>query len=295
MGRHHPGEGQVDGRVLVIEDHDGNRSLLKQRFGAEGLEVAEATDGETGLHAAVRAIPQAIMLSTSLPGLSGLDVVRRLRKLNRTKHIYIMLLGDEDNRNERLEGLEAGASDFAVHPIDPDLIMLRVRNAIRRANLENSTDPVTGMPTGRSVQEQMMQLLRSPDGDWALLRLRILNLTPFREVHGFMAGDDLLRGAARIMAEALGRDDVEDDYLGYGGHDDFLVITSRDRANGLISEVVGHFEEEVGSHYGFLDRQQGFIEFEGKQYPLASLRTRIVVPGDGPFYDIRSLSEALAG
>ena len=285
----------MEGRALIIEDHEGNRALLKQRLEAEGLEVAEASDGESGLQKAVRSIPQAILLSTSLPKLSGLDVVRRLRRLNRTKHTYVMLIGDEDDRDERLAGLEAGASDFTVNPVDPDLLMLRVRNAIRRANLENSTDPVTGMPTGRSVQDQLMQLLRRADGDWALLRIRILNLTPFREVHGFMAGDDLLRGASRLMAEALGRDDVEDDYLGYGGHDDFLVITSQGRVEGLVSEVIAHFEEEVGSHYSFFERQQGFIEFEGRQYPLASLRTSKVVPHDGPFYDIRSLSEALTG
>lgn len=285
----------MDGRVLIIEDHQGNRNLIRERLEAEGLQVAEAATAEAGLQRAVRSIPQAILLGTSLPDIGGLDVVRRLRRMNRTKHIFVMLIGDEDNRNERLDGLEAGANDFVVNPVDADLAMLRIRNAIRRANLENRTDPVTGMPAGRGVQDQLMQLVRDPDGSWALIRLRIRNLVPFREVHGFMAGDDLLRGVARILAEVLGRDDVDGDYLGSGGHDDFIVVTSQERAEPLMAEVKAQFEAEIGSYYGFFERRQGFIEFEGQEYPLASLRTRQVVPGDGPFYDIRSLSEVLAG
>jgi len=285
----------LEGRVLIIEDHQGNRVSIRERLEVEGLQVAEAATAEAGLQEAVRSIPQAILLSTSLPDMGGLDVVRRLRRINRTKHIFVMLIGDEDSRSERLEGLEAGANDFTVTPVDADLVTLRVRNAIRRANLENQTDPVTGMPAGRGVQDQLHQLIRDPDGSWALIRLRVRSLAPFREVHGFIAGDDLLRGVARILSEALWRDDVEDDYLGCGGHDDFVVITSQERSEALMAEINVQFDAEIGSYYGFFERQQGFIEFEGRKYPLASLRSRQVVPGDGPFYDIRSLSEALAG
>jgi GGDEF domain-containing protein len=206
-----------------------------------------------------------------------------------------MMIGDEDNRDERLQGLEAGANDFITSPLDPDLVMLRVRNAINRANLDNHTDPVTGMPAGRRLQDELMRLVRDPEGSWVLLRFHIQNLEPFREVHGFMAGDDLLRATARILAGALGGDDIADDFLGYGGHDDFIVVTQKSRAEALIEEVQTKFKQEIASFYGFMEREQGYIEFEGEQYPLASLRTRQVTPNEGPFYDIRSLSEALAG
>jgi PleD family two-component response regulator len=291
----------VEGRVLVIDDNKRNRKLICERLQAEGMTVTEAQTGEEGLRIAVRSIPQAILVTTSLPDVPGVDFARRLRQISRTHHIFLMLIGDEDDRRERLAGLEAGANDFVTKPVDPDLVMLRIRNAIHRANLENSTDPTTGMPAGRRLQEELMRLLKTSEagGDappvWALLRFRIRNLDPFREVYGFVAGDDLLRGTARILAEALARDDVKDDFLGYGGRDDFIIITEQRRAEGLISEVSVQFDAEVGNYYDFLERARGSVEFEGQTYPLASLRVKKVLASDGPFYDIRSLSEALAG
>jgi PleD family two-component response regulator len=281
--------------VLVIEDQQGNRELILEALTREGLEVEQAVTGETGIQKAARFIPQAILLSTSLPDMSGVEVAERLREINRTKHVFLMMIGDEDNRTERLRGLEAGANDFTTSPVDPDLVMLRVRNAINRANLDNNTDPVTGMPAGRRLQDELMRLVRDPEGPWVLIRFRIQNLEPFREVHGFMAGDDLLRATARILAGALGSDDIADDFLGYGGHDDFIVITDQSRGDDLIEEVKTQFAREIETFYGFMEREQGYIEFEGEQYPLASLRVRKVTPEEGPFYDIRSLSEALTG
>lgn len=290
----------MEGRVLVIEDHSGNREVIRDRLQAEGMTVDEAVTGEEGLHIALRSIPQAILVSTSLPDMSGVEVTLRLRQASRTRHVFLMLIGDQDDRHERLAGLEAGASDFVTKPLDPDLVMLRVRNAIHRANLENSTDPTTGMPAGRRVQEELMRLLPGARGSgaepsWALLRIRIRNLAPFREVYGFVAGDDLLRGTARMLAGALASDEVNDDFLGYGGRDDFIVVTAQDRADALLAEVLAQFETEVGNYYGFLERERGAVEFEGQSYPLASLWMKKVLPDDGPFYDIRSLSEALAG
>jgi len=286
----------VKGRVLIIEDRASSRVLLRERFEQEGIEVIEADSGETGLRKALRVIPQVILLSTSLPAVSGLEIARRLRGINRTKHVFLMMIGDEDNREERLAALEAGANDFLTSPLDPDLVALRVRNAIQRANLENTTDPVTGMPAGRRVQTELMRLVRDePEGSWALMRFHVRNLDPFREVHGFMAGDDILRATARILAEALGRESVEEDFIGFGGHDDFIVITEADRPDELRENVEAAFEDAIGSFYDFLERERGTIEFEGEQYPLAELTVQTVVPDDGPFYDIRSLTEVLAG
>lgn len=286
----------VKGRVLIIEDRVANRTLLREQFEQDDIEVVETKTGEAGLEKALRVIPQVIVLSTSLPDISGLEVAKRLRDINRTKHVFLMMVGDEENRKERLNALEAGANDFITSPIDPDLVALRVRNAIQRANSENTTDPVTGMPAGRRVQTELMRLVREePEGDWALMRFHVRNLDPFREVYGFMAGDDILRTTARMLAEALGRESIEEDFIGFGGHDDFIVITNADRADELQERVQTAFEEAIGSFYSFIERERGTIEFEGEQYPMARLTVHTVVSKDGPFYDIRSLTEVLAG
>lgn len=285
----------MEGRVLLIEDHDGNRALLTQQFVKEGFEVAEAVTAADGIKAAIRLMPQVVVLSLSLPDMPGVNVARRLREINRTKHVFLMLIGDKNDRQQRLAGLDLGANDFIDSPFDPELVALRVRNAIHRKNLDNLTDPATGLPAGRMVHDELLNLLRSPAGDWALVRFRILKLDPLREAYGLGAGEKLVGGVARILAETMGHDEVHNDFLGYGGHDDFIVITHKDRAPDLEAEVRARFERDIGAYYSDADRERGYLSWDGQQYALATLRVRSVTPADGPFYDIRSLSEAIAG
>ncbi len=289
----------MEGRVLIIEDHDGNRKLLEKQFSDTEIELSFARTGDEGVKLALRLMPQVILLSTSLPDVSGMQVAKRLRDIKRTQHVFMMMIGDEDNRDERLVALDVGANDFITCPFDPEEVALRVGTALRRAQTANQTDPTTGLPAGVLVQDQLRILLREPEGDWALVRFRVSNLEPFREVYGFMAGADLIRGIARVLADAMGQEDaasdVEKDFLGYGGRDDFIVVTKKMQAVKLENVAQEQFDQEVGSYYGFFERERGYIEFEGKEYPLAALRVRCITPADGPFYDIRSLTAALAG
>ena len=132
------------------------------------------------------------------------------------------------------------------------------------------------------------------------MRFRILKLAPFREAYGFMAGEKLLHDAARLLAETLTHNEIEtassfNDFIGYGGRDDFIVITHQERSAALEAEVQAAFAQSLAEHYGETAHAQGYIEVDGRQHPLATLRVRCVTPADGPFYDIRSLSEAIAG
>ncbi len=285
----------MEGRVLLIEDHDGNRALLTHQFAKEGFEVAEAVTAAEGIKAATRLMPQVVVLSFSLPDMPGVDVARRLREINRTKHVFLMLIGDKNDREQRLAGLGMGANDFIDSPFDPELVALRVRNAIHRKNLENLTDPATGLPAGRQVHDELLNLLQAPTGDWALMRFRILKLDPLREAYGLDAGEKFIGAVARLLAEVMAHDDIHNDFLGYGGHDDFIVITHKDRAAALEAEVRAAFERESAAHYTAADRKRGYVTRDGQQYGFAALRVRSVTPADGPFYDIRSLSEAIAG
>ncbi len=285
----------MEGRVLLIEDDPASAAILREHLAEAQIKVEEATTGQEGIEKALRLIPEGIVISTSLPDMAGIEVVKQLRSMTRTRHIFMMMLADENMHHELLNGLEIGVDDFVPSPFDPDEVTLRVRNALRRATSSNRTDPVTGLPAGPLLQEQLRYLVQNdPEGTWCLIRFRVAHLDPFREVYGFMAAEDMLRGVARIFSEVMGHNLSEKDFLAYGGRDDFIIITQRERFDALRDEVMRLFSEEVGSHYNFIDREQGYILYEGQKVPLAELRVRMVTPEvDGPFYDIRSLTEAL--
>lgn len=283
----------MSGCVLVIEDNVGNTRVLQKYLGEAGMQVEVAPNGEEGLSLALQHLPQAIIVSTTLPDMPGSEVVQQLRARARTQHIFVVLLADTDVHRERLNALDIGADDFIASPFDPDEVVLRMRNGLRRVNSTNQNDPITGLPAGKLIQEQLRRLLEEPEGEWALLRLHIRGLEAFRESYGFQAASDFLRAVARILSVALSKYDVPEDFLGYGGNDDFIIFTDHKHIDNLKAEIQAQFEKEVATHYGFMDRQRGFVLIDEQRRPLASLHIHCITPQDGPFYDIRSLSEAL--
>ena len=287
-------ESVVEGTVLLIEDDLAKREALARRLQAEGIEVIEAGDGATGLAKAARFLPQAVIISTTLPDTSGSEVARKLREVTRTQHIFLMLIADVDSHGERLSGLELGADDFVAAPVDPDEVMLRVRNALRRAGTSNAVDPTTGLPAIRLIQEQLRRLLREASDNWALLRVHVTGLDPYRERYGHQRAAAFLREIGRMLAQALDKDTVEDDSLGFSGNDDFIIITEPQRVESLRAEMARAMEVLRRDYYADEERLAQHITVDDRSYPLVGLKVHVITPEDGPFYDVRSLSAALA-
>ena len=115
--------------VLVVDDEEQNRTLLKDPLEARGFEVAEARNGAEALQAIAERLPDVILLDLMMPGMDGFEVCRRLKKNSRTAHIPVLLITALSERKERLMGIEAGANDFLHKPVDMQDLLLRVANA----------------------------------------------------------------------------------------------------------------------------------------------------------------------
>src|SRR5690606_10864221 len=123
---------------------------------------------------------------------------------------------------------------------------------------ESLTDPRSGLPAGRLIEEQLRKIIR--EKDWALLDVRINNFEAFKDVYGFVAGDDVLRFAAMLIGEVVDELGTSSDFIGHAGGDNFIIITTNEAAPLIRQKVKQRFAEEVQSHYNFIDRQQGFIQ-----------------------------------
>jgi PleD family two-component response regulator len=119
----------------------------------------------------------------------------------RTSHIPVIFLTQKDERSDKLQGLELGADDYITKPFDIEELKLRVQGAIRRSERESLTDPRSGLPAGRLIEEQLRRIIR--EKDWALLDARVNHFDPFKDVYGFVAGDDVLRFTAMLIGEVV--------------------------------------------------------------------------------------------
>jgi len=117
-------------RVLVVDDDDAVRMLVRRALEREGLRVEEAPDAARAMHAFDSASWDLVVLDVSLPDLSGLDLLRQLRIVGDVPVIMLSGRGDEA---DRVAGLESGADDYVVKPFYPRELAARVRSLLRRS------------------------------------------------------------------------------------------------------------------------------------------------------------------
>jgi signal transduction histidine kinase len=125
----------ITGRVLIVDDQEANRLLLRDLLESQGHEVAEAVDGVEALERVADAAPDVVLLDVGMPGIDGFEVCRRLKADPATATIPVLLVTAHNQRDQRLLGIGAGANDYITKPIDKSDLSLRVRNAIRMHQL----------------------------------------------------------------------------------------------------------------------------------------------------------------
>ncbi len=284
-------------RLLIVEDDIDISTMLKIYFSGLGYDVDTAMRGSDALEKTRHALPHLIVLDIMLPDIDGYEVCRTLRTNTRTSHIPVIFLTQKDERSDRLQGLELGADDYITKPFDIEELKLRVQGAIRRSERESLTDPRSGLPAGRLIEEQLRKIIR--ETGWAFLDMRINNFEPFKDVYGFVAGDDVLRFTGMLIGEVLDELGTPADFVGHAGGDNFIIITTEGSSNGVRNRLKERFAEEVQTHYNFIDRQQGFIlapgpDGQSEQFPLMTLAIGLVSPSQTSFADIREITELAA-
>ena len=116
--------------LLVVDDEAGILRLMKLELSAQGFRVITASDGEQGVKLAEEQRPDAVLLDVMMPGLSGLEVMRRLRERS---NVPVVLVTAKDKDTDKVRGLELGADDYIVKPFNPDELGARVRAVLRRS------------------------------------------------------------------------------------------------------------------------------------------------------------------
>ncbi|HEY2979708.1 MAG TPA: response regulator, partial [Anaerolineales bacterium] len=188
-------------RLLVVEDDVDIANMLKIYFTGLQFDVDVANRGSEALERTKQVLPHLIVLDIMLPDIDGYEVCRTLRTSMRTSHIPVIFLTQKDERSDKLQGLELGADDYITKPFDIEELKLRVTGAIRRSERESLTDPRSGLPAGRLIEEQLRRIIR--EQDWSLLDVRINHFDSFKDVYGFVAGDDVLRFATMLIGEVV--------------------------------------------------------------------------------------------
>ncbi|WP_369250973.1 response regulator transcription factor [Streptomyces sp. R41] len=123
-------------RVLIVDDEPGLVEVLSVAVAEAGWRPYPAADGESALRVARGCAPHAVVLDGMLPGLDGVQVLRRLRYED--PKLPVLMLTARDALEHRIEGLSAGADDYVTKPFSLEEVVLRLRGLLRRAGVEDA-------------------------------------------------------------------------------------------------------------------------------------------------------------
>ncbi len=286
------------GRILVVEDDLDISKMLRIYFDSQGYEVLVANRGNDALEICRRKLPNVVVLDIQLPDIDGYEICRQLRSNTRTSYVPIIFLTQKDERSDKIAGLELGADDYITKPFDIEELKLRVEGAIRRSKREALTHPVTNLPAGKLIEEQLKRVKDNSE-PWQLLYFGIRNVLAFKEVVGPIHVNEVLIFLADLMREAVESNGTMNDFIGQASDNDFIVITTPQAAPIICNAVTERFDKESSVFYPFRLREAGKITYEDmdgitRESDFMKVVIGVVSSEDGPFADIVQITEDAA-
>ncbi len=120
--------------VLVVDDESAIREMIRFALGRAGMKVRCAADGLEALNKISEKTPDILLLDWMMPGISGLELTRRLRRNSRTAEIPIIMLTAKVTEDDKVAGLNAGTDDYIIKPFSPRELVARIQAVLRRAS-----------------------------------------------------------------------------------------------------------------------------------------------------------------
>jgi len=245
--------------VLIVEDDESTREIVRHVLDAAGFECRLAHDGEEGVRLALEYRPDVILMDLSMPKLSGLEVLAEIRRDYRARSTPVILLTANGHVDSVVEHLGAGADDYLVKPVAPPELVARVKLAIQRATMLRDLNALTGLPGNAAILREMSVRLAA-GRDLACMHADVDAFKAFNDRYGFARGDQAIRATADALLDALDAAPNPEHFAGHIGGDDFLVLTAPELAEPLARDFIARFDQAVPQLYDPVERDQGWVE-----------------------------------
>lgn len=276
-------------RILVVDDDPDSLEILNEALNWEGYEIRRASSGESALHILAHWQPDLIVLDVNMPGLSGVETLKRLKQA--APFVSVMFISGNTSTDDVITGLDAGADDYIPKPFDPLELLARVRTQLRIKDLNDQlrvaneklkelvdTDDLTGLFNMRSLYQKLEQELQRARRSQSQVCVVMMDMDRFKAVndgHDHLFGSFVLAEVGRLIRSVLRSTDIG---ARYGG-DEFLVVLTD-----ATKEGAQQFCERLRS----LVESYEFVHGGDRIRLTCSLGFALTAPGDATT-DARSL------
>lgn len=251
--------------------------MLQEALQMARYDVRIAHDGEEALKLVNEAPPDIVLLDVQMPRMNGFDVCKTIKSDVFLRHIPVLMLTAQGSVQHKVTGLECGADDYVTKPFDMDELLARIRTLLRRTRQGLEANPLTRLPGNVTIEKEVMSRIKT-QSPFAVLYLDLNEFKAYNDIYGFVKGDDVIRETARlVVAEA----EVDSGFVGHIGGDDFVVVTTPDRAEAMCQRILSAFDKKSPEFYTPEDRAKGFVTTKNRkgevtQFPLISMSIGVV-------------------
>jgi diguanylate cyclase (GGDEF)-like protein len=268
-------------KILVVDDEEHIRRILKFQLEKNGYTVVTAENGEVAMQLVRREAPDLILLDLMMPNIDGFEVCKRIRQNCQTSQIPIIMLTARSDLPDKIMGLKDGANDYLVKPYSNEELLLRIKNVLDWSQQQKQANPLTGFAGNKAIEKELQQRIEN-EQPFAFLYMDIDNFKAYNDYYGYQKGDESILFLADIIRESINTLGGSTDFIGHIGGDDFVIITSPDRAKHIARHIIDEFDKGSLVLMKEDDIRRGYLEIrnrlgERRRVPLMSLTIALVV------------------
>jgi DNA-binding response OmpR family regulator len=281
--------------LLIVDDDADIQRILTLRLQQDGYRVARALTGAEALIATQKQRFDLIILDLLLPDIDGFAVLGALRARSATAMTPILLLSARDSPQQKVHGLQLGADDYITKPFSPAELQARIRATLRRHERTAGANPSTRLPGNIAIERTLRHRIEQ-NMPFAVCYADIDNFKAYNDTYSFLKGDAVIHQTAHVLLEAIEQRGNHDDFVGHIGGDDFVVITTPDRAEAISTHAIASFDLLAPLFYDAETRARGYIDAHDRQgrpmrYPFVSLSIGIVSTAIHPISHLAEVAQ----
>lgn len=266
--------------ILCVDDDDSIRLVLEHILHTSGYEVRMAETGDHALQLIAEREPELIVLDLEMPGMSGIEVCREVKRNLFTSRIPVLMLTAQTDIEQKIEGFDAGVDDYLAKPFHPRELIARIEALLRLVRRESDRNPTSGLPGGRAIQEEIARRVHANE-PFAICYIDLDHFKPFADTFGFTIADAVIRETGSAIYQAIASQGTPQDFAGHIGGDDFIVVTTDTHAHQIAHDSARRFRDLVARVVGqeAVDQStfQGRNRDGGEQdFPIACLTAAIL-------------------
>jgi len=256
------------------------REILVYLLKAWEYNVLLLEEGQDVIELLKRENPNLIIIDAALNNKKGLEVCKEIKADFLTSYIPTVVLIDKRQLRRDLLSIEQGVDDYLIKPPDPIDLEIRIVLALRSAAHHFNANALTRLPGNKLIEKELCERLDS-GRHVSFHYIDINNFKSYNDKYGYIKGNLVIKDTAKIISKNVKSCGNNKDFVGHIGGDDFVVVTTPDKAEHIACQTIKDFDAMVTSRYEEADLKNGFVIVRDRSgeianIPLMSLSIAIV-------------------